>query len=274
VIFPEILGKIKRNSSEKTILASPVIGTPVNKSSSVVEVTSFGEIKVVVNGRAVKEEEWRSIRAKEIFIYLLTVPSGQTREQVTEALWPDLSPARGSSNFHINLYRARQAIIPVIFSQVGGRYRINPEVTINFDLSQFRQMIDTSKTLSGSKKTDCLEKAVAIYKGQFAREIYSDWAERIRLSAETEYIKALFFLADIYSQQHNDQKAIATLEYLINCDAYNDEAYCRIMQLQIDNKDLPAAQRTYQLYCQNVVPETNSISPQISRIYQKLTNIQ
>jgi DNA-binding SARP family transcriptional activator len=206
-------------------------------------------------------------------MYLLSNTSGLTREQVTAALWPDLSPARGTSNFHINLYRARQAIIPVIFSQDGGKYRINPEINISFDLFQFRELIGISKTLSGSEKADCLEKATALYNGQFAQEIYGDWAERIRQMAESEYIKALLWLADIYSQQHNDQKAITTLECLINCDPYNDEAYCRIMQLQIDNKDRVAAQRTYQQYCHNVVPETNSISPQVSRIYQKLTNI-
>jgi ATP/maltotriose-dependent transcriptional regulator MalT/DNA-binding SARP family transcriptional activator len=272
-IFPQILEKIKRNSSQKTPLTSPVSETSVDNSSTTMTVTSFGEIKVLVNEREVKEEEWRSVRAKEIFIYLLSNASGLTREQVTAALWPDLSPARGTSNFHINLYRARQAIIPVIFSQDGGKYRINPEINISFDLFQFRGLICISKTLSGSEKADCLEKATALYKGQFAQEIYGDWAERIRQSAESEYIKALLLLADIYSQQHNDQKAITTLECLINCDPYNDEAYARIMQLQIDNKDRVAAQRTYQLYCQNVVPETNSISPQVSRIYQKLTNI-
>jgi ATP/maltotriose-dependent transcriptional regulator MalT/DNA-binding SARP family transcriptional activator len=272
-IFPRILEKIKRNSSEKAPLTSPVSETPVNNSPSSVAITSFGEIKVIVNDREVEEEEWRSIRAKEIFIYLLSIAAGQTREQVTEALWPELSPARGASNFHINLHRARQAIIPVIFSQIGGKYRINPEVTVSFDLFLFQELIRNSKVLSGNKKVNCLESAAALYKGPFAVEIYGDWAEKIRQSTENEYIKALLLLADTYSQQHNDQQAVSTLERLINCDPYNDEAYCRMLQLQIDAKDRMAAQRTYQQYCQNVVPETGSISSQINLIYQKLTNI-
>ncbi|MCX6003873.1 MAG: tetratricopeptide repeat protein, partial [Chloroflexi bacterium] len=271
-IFPQMLDKIKRFSSESTPLTSPAIETMVNHNIADLTVTSLGEINVLVNGRLVKEEEWRSLRAKEIFIYLLSTASGQTREQVAAALWPDLNTARGTSNFHINLYRARQAIIPVIFSQSQGKYRINPEVKISFDLFQFRELINASKTLRGSDKTNCLEKAAALYKGSFAREIYGDWVEAIRQETENEYIKALSLLADIYSQQNGYPKAISTLERVIALDPYNDEAYCKMMELQIASNDNISAQRTYQQYCHNAVRETNSLSPRVRQIYQKLVN--
>ncbi len=269
-IFPQILDIIKRSSIKQTLLTSPVIKTTVHQTITSVNVRAFGEIKVAVNDREVREEEWRSLRAKEIFIYLLSIAAEQTREQVATALWPNLSSARGTSNFHINLYRARQAIMPVIFSQDRGKYRINPAVNISFDLFLFQELIKLSIPLKGIEKVTYLEKATALYHGPFAREIYGDWVEGIRQVTENDYIKALRQLTDLYTELHEDFKAIATLEQLINVDRYDDDAYGCLMELQLAGKDSAGANRTYQQYCRNVVQETKVVSTRVNQMYQKL----
>jgi len=271
-IFPPILEKIKRSSSRPMTLVSPLIKTAVNQSITSVSVRAFSEIKVMVNEREVKEEEWRSFRAKEIFIYLLSNGSGRTREQVVTALWPDLSPARGTSNFHINLYRARQAIMPVIFTQDRGKYCINPDVDIYFDLFEFKELVKVSNAVKGSEKIKCLEKIISLYKGPFANEIYGEWVEKIRQQVENEYFKSSYLLANLYAEQHDDSKAITTLEQLISFDPYNDEAYARMMELQMANNDSSSAIRTYQKYLHEVTRETKAVSSHISQIYQKLLN--
>jgi ATP/maltotriose-dependent transcriptional regulator MalT/DNA-binding SARP family transcriptional activator len=272
--FPLMLEKIKHNSTNSITQPTRFNEKSVINNMTSVRITSFGEIKVCVNDREIDDEEWRSLRAKEILLFLLTTNSEKTREQVTVALWPDLSPDRASSNFHINLHRARQAIMPMIFIQNRGKYCINPEINIYFDLFNFQKLIKTSKeSHTSSDKINYLEKVVKLYRGSFAPEIDGDWVEAIRQSTESEYCRSLFLLADLYSQQNDHLKAILTLERLIKYDIYNDEAYSRIMELQMTCNDIIGAKSTYQQYCQIVAKETNIISERINRVYQKLTKI-
>lgn len=270
-LFPLMLEKIRRNATSGMTLDKRLNETSVSYNATNIKVNSFGGIKVCVNDREINEEEWRSLRAKEIFIFLLSTASEKTREQVTASLWPDLSPARAASNFHINLHRARQAIMPMIFIQDRGKYRINPEINVSFDLFHFQELIKASRTITGNDKIDYLEKAIELYHGPFAPEIYGDWIEAIRQSTESEYCRCLFLLADLYSQQHDDLKAILALERLIKCDPYNDEAFGRIMELQITCNDIIGAKSTYQRYYQIVVKETNIVSERVNQVYQKLT---
>lgn len=272
-LFQPILEKIKYSSTKYTPLKSPIIEIPVSQNIPSINVVAFGRIRVTINDREIKEEEWRSSRAKEIFLYLLSTRSSQTREQVAAALWPEFSPARGTSNFHINLYRARQAIMPVIFSQDRGKYSINPDINITFDLFQFQELIKISKTLIGTEKIKCLEKATDLYYDPFAPDIYGDWVEAIRHETEVENIKALSLLVELFTEQQNKTKAISTLERLIICDPYDEEAYGRMMELQLKNHDNAGARITYHQYRQNVVAETNVISSRVEQVYQKLVNL-
>ncbi len=76
------------------------------------EVFGFGDGRVLVNGQRVSDSDWRSGRAREMFFYLVYCDVAQTKEQIAAALWPDLPPARSTSNFHISLFRARHTLVP------------------------------------------------------------------------------------------------------------------------------------------------------------------
>ena len=173
-----------------------------SKTEHDIEVRTLGNTEVTVNNRQVKDTDWRSSRAKEIFFYLLTHPSGSTREQITAALWPDLSPAKGSSNFHINLFRARRALFPGIFSLEDGKYRISPDLRVWFDVAEFEQLITAAgKHPQDEKENAALERAVELYAGPFLTEFYTEWVEDRRRELENTYLRILSLLADTIRQE-------------------------------------------------------------------------
>jgi LuxR family maltose regulon positive regulatory protein len=210
---------------------------------------ALGCSKVILNNHQIKDIDWRSSRAKEMFFYLLIYPGGRTREQISAALWPDSSPAKGSSNFHINLFRARRALFPGVFSLEDSKYKINPDLRVWFDVAEFERLIAIAgKYPKYEKQSIALERAEEVYTGTFLTEFYTEWVEDRRRELEHAYLGILSLLADLQAEKGNIDKAVTLLEKLLSIDPYQEDAYCRIMRLHLERKNRSLALLVYQKY--------------------------
>ena len=189
------------------------------------EAYAFGEGRVLVNDRRVSDSDWRSGRAKELFFYLLCSEMAKTKEQIAVALWPDMSPAKSTSNFHINLYRARHALFPGIVALEEGRYRIPDGLGIWFDVAEFSEIVDRIGDLPKAvgTTTALLQKAADLYSGPFLPGVYSEWVEDMRRELETRYLKVLRALAMSYSEAGDFHKAVALLDKIAAIDPYDEQ---------------------------------------------------
>ena len=237
-----------------------------------VEAYSFGDAKVWVFSKSVEENEWRSLRAKELFFYLLCHPR-QTAEQITASLWPELTPNRALSNFHTNLFRARRATSPGIIIMSGGRYRINEDLVVYFDVFDFfsltapRQPIETQAIY-----LERLEHAVNLYRGPFLDGFQGEWIQELRQGYEARYLGLLSTLALHYRGLGQFQKAISLLEKAVSIDFYQDDLYCDIIECHIAQGDRLSALRVYQQYDSTVLKEMDSEPPpRLKRILKPLS---
>ena len=259
--FSYIMEKIiRRRNSPKRGAAGKIPASVSTVAKFDIEARALGETRVLVNSRLIGDAEWRSSRAKEIFFYLLCCGTGQTKEQITAALWPDLSPAKATSNFHINLYRARRAIFPAIFMLEQGRYKINPHLNIWFDVIEFERFLSLVESPSHNSKTKVanLEQAVELYKGPFMEELYSEWAEMRRRELERKYLKALSFLSSFNSDRGRYATAIALLEKFISIDPYHDEVYSQLIECHLAAGEKVSALQVCERYFDTVVGEIGS----------------
>ncbi|HEX7475220.1 MAG TPA: tetratricopeptide repeat protein, partial [Dehalococcoidales bacterium] len=273
-LFSRILGKIKtlpRSTRRPTNRAAFFFAQAENKLT--IKISALREIKVEVSGRPVSDNEWRSKRARELFLYLLITGKSQTREQICAAIWPDLNISRGTSNFHINLYRARKAIFADVFTYLDGKYAINPDINIKFDVREFDELVQKAFQMpDSSSKLACLGKALEVYQGSLAPEIYSEWIEPHRRRLEDIYVKTLFLCSEGYAEIRDYEKAMQSVEKIISCDPYNDIAYTKLMEYQINSGDKTSALMTYHKYIDNVTQDLNSTSPKIQSLYRSLVN--
>ena len=216
---------------------------------------------MVVNTHQIGGAEWRSSRAKELFFYLLGNKTGQTKEQITAALWPDLSPSKGTSNLHINMYRARRALYPGIFTFEHGLYRINPSLNVWFDVTEFKRYVkrEESLPLDSTDGGSFLEKVVELYKGPFMEDYYSEWTEAQRHKLENKYLKTLSKLAGYNSRHGKLDRAIALLEKLISIDPYHDDVYRQMMEWHLAAGDKISARRIYRRYINTMADEAEFI---------------
>ncbi len=109
----------------------------VTSDAGRVRVALLGAFRVDVGGREVSE--WPGRRSAELVALLaLTDHHRLQRDQVTEALWPHLSPEAGAANLRKAAHHARQALgrdDAVVLA--GGRVELLPGAEIDVDVERF-----------------------------------------------------------------------------------------------------------------------------------------
>jgi len=224
--YARVLEKVRALDSGRLQAPVEVIGERGAHARPEIAAYAFGEARVLVNDRRIRDAEWRSGRAKELFFYLLCSSIAKTKEQIAVALWPDLSPAKSTSNFHINLFRARHALFPGIVALEEGRYRISDRPGVWFDVAEFLAVanrIDDSARRP-SVTTAVLEKAAGLYVGPFLPGIYSEWAEEMRRELESRHLRVLHALALAYVESGDFSKALALFEKIAVIDPYYEDS--------------------------------------------------
>jgi two-component SAPR family response regulator len=194
---------------------------------------AFGEARVLRGDRIISDSEWGTTKAKELFFYLLSRPP-QRREQIGCAIWPELSPAKLRSSFHVTLYRVRRALDePEIIVFEEGRYRFNRQISYWFDVEEFKELIATARELRGSDEEEameCYREAISLYKGDFLEALYSDWILQEGRELQEKYIEALQELADFHVARREYERGIELYERILDKDNYREDAHRGIMK--------------------------------------------
>ncbi|MBA4180668.1 MAG: hypothetical protein C0506_08790 [Anaerolinea sp.] len=187
---------------------------------------SLGRVSVAVGGRAVSDEAWSSVRAKELFFLFLANRSGVRKEEAVEMLYPELSPEKCNSAFHSNLHRLRRAIYQESVVKQDGTYLLNPAAEFEWDVDQFEAALQQAQRLPrGSReRANAYESALDYYRGPFAEAFFSEWASSIRDRTTGHADQALTHLAGYYAGRDDFEAAAACVERVLANNRLNEEA--------------------------------------------------
>ncbi len=210
----------------------------------------FGNLRVEMNGREVTDLEWRSEKSKEMFFFFLCNRRPLRKEEIVTALWPDLPDEKTGSLFHSNLYRLRQALYPECIAKDSGRYILDPQGNFRFDVEEFQEALkgaeglpaDSDEAMSG------MEKARALYTGQFAPEFYSEWAETLRWQLEEQHMRLLTALAGACTERGEYKRSADLCQQILTLDEYNEAAWYRLMTNYVLADQMEAAAFCYRKY--------------------------
>lgn len=235
----------------------------------------FGHARVEYNGHEISDLEWRSEKSREMFFFFLAQRRGLRKEEIVAALWPDMPEEKTTSAFHSNMYRLRKALYQDVIAKDSGRYGLDPNLTISFDAEQFQKALEAEAAApKGSEEAiRYMERAVDLYKGPFAPDFYSEWAENLRWQYEEQYTGLLSRLAAAYSDASEYKKSAEICQKIIELDEYNEAAWYRLMSNYIQSDQAEAAKFCYNRYVQIVseddemdddVPDFDSIVKELS----------
>lgn len=235
------------------------------------EITSFGNIVVRRNQRAVELSDWQTREARDLFLFLLQSPA-LTKEQIALVFWPDISPARLKMRFKINIYRIRQALGQDVILFEDDRYRFNRMITYSWDREKFDHLFEK---LQGNpvraEKRKLLEQAVALMRGEYLANLDTDWAVLDRLRYQEIYRYVMLQLAAIYLQEGQAHECLNIARRVLQSDPLLEAAHRLIIQAYASLHDPANMTLQYRRYRQSLEDELGlQPSLEISTLYEQL----
>ena len=191
--------------------------------------------------------------AYELLAWYALRPEGATAEAAIEALWPDVSPQRGRERFWTALGNLRSRLHGPgedgveILAKVGDHYRPDPSA-LDIDLWRFEAALtDVTRAEEGVEIVAALERAAAAYGGEFHPSADALWVEPAREDLHRRALDVHIRLAELYADDGRSDAAIAVLERAIDLDPICEDAYRRLIVLEVGLGRADAAQRTWRL---------------------------
>ncbi|MGH3347706.1 MAG: BTAD domain-containing putative transcriptional regulator, partial [Nocardioides sp.] len=156
-----------------------------------VQVRLLGRFEVVVDGRPVPARSWRRQSASRLVKLLALQPSYRLhREQVINALWPEVPLDTGATRLHTAAHYARAALehpASIVVSQ--GVVALFPDGTVEVDVAGFERAVVAARDAGDPQSA---ASAAALYPGPLLPEdLYEPWSEETRDLLRLRYREVL-----------------------------------------------------------------------------------
>lgn len=237
------------------------------------EVRLLGCLQVTRNGRLVAEADWGSEKAKRLLAYLLwKSPDGATREELSEALWPNRSLEETANVFHVTLHRLRRVLQPKPGAKGSpgyivhdrGRYRFNLDAPHWLDVTEFQNRVKQRSDLQA------LKAAVELYRGSYMEDM--TWTLPGEVEVERRRLEQLY--ADALRQlaaRAKPRDAEIYLEKLLVVEPADETAYRTLVLSYLGRGRLNLAKQQALRWQQSLAELDLEPSPEAKTLWQKVT---
>jgi DNA-binding SARP family transcriptional activator len=199
--------------------------------------------------QVVANRKWQRRRARALLGCLISNPARRLgREQVMEALWPDLDTETAANRLNGAVHELRQILEPEIARPAASQLlRLERDVLILADADQiwvdaeaFEGLLNKANTTTDPEQVErLLEEAAALYGGDYLlEELYSEWTTPRRESLRRGWMGLLLNLAELRAARGALASAIEPLDRLLSTDPTHETAVRRLMTLltQLDRR--------------------------------------
>ena len=200
----------------------------------------FGVMQVETNGAVLPRT-----RTKKGYwlLALLTLRRGREtqREALAKQLWPESLDSQARANLNLSLTDLRKVLGAEAYRLVSG-----PNGGIRFVLDGAEcDVLDFDRRIN-STVPECLEQAVALYKGPLLADCPEDWILLEREQREQDYLRALQSLSEAAQARHDTQAALGYLRRIVQQTPSHDTARMHLMSALASGGNPYAALQVYQ----------------------------
>jgi DNA-binding SARP family transcriptional activator len=186
--------KLLRELAKKKSLRIPDVGrTLTRRLAQPAFVDDLGRVTIRVGDRVIPGTEIRK-KVLSLLTFLLTRPQfTASREQVVEALWPEMEPEAGANSLNQTSYFLRHVFEPSTDDDVTAGYLNSRADLIWLDSELVQSRSSNCLKLIGSMRRDpspeLVTKLAESYTGRFAVDfIYDDWASAFRDTLHASFL--------------------------------------------------------------------------------------
>ena len=230
----------------------------------------------------VTSRTWHRRRARALLGCLLSASGRRSgREQVMEALWPDLDIETAANRLNGAVHEVRQVLEPHITRPAASRMlRLERDIlaladasSIWVDADEFESLLNKANAASDPEQVEqLLEEASTLYTGDYLiEELYSEWATRRREALRRGWMGLLLKLAELRVARGTLTSAIEPLDRLLGADPTHETAVRRLMVIltQLDRRG--EALRVYRRLEETLAREyENDPLPETRELYEGL----
>ena len=227
----------------------------------------FGQGRVERAGERIPSSDWETESTRMLLFYLLAHPN-RSRDQIVAALWPDLPPHRVKATFHTTKFRLKRALGQEATHFDGYGYQIHADLDYWFDVEQFERL---SEGAGQGKRLEQLQRAIALYRGDFLEDCYADWAVPYRERLRERYLEALDKLAGWLVARRQYRQAIRVLHRGLEVDDLRESFYRQLMRVYALSGQRSQAIVQYQR-CADILERELGLhpSPQTTTLYHRI----
>lgn len=194
----------------------------------------FGQLEFVMRINRHKPPKWRTLKAKELFAYLLH-HSGQgiAKERLLETLWPNLEYDKAVTHLHTSVYQVRN-----VLKKWGSKAHLEyahdsyclEQVDWTTDVEEFEQLngdFADLQELTGESR-EIHDRKLALYRGDYLDQHDFPWAIARRSKLQQQYTGAMLGMANAELRAGFVTEAMERLAVLQEKEPYSDER-CRLI---------------------------------------------
>lgn len=178
--------------------------------------------------------QWRTTKAKELFLYLL-----QNRETITpksklvDLLWPDFETEKAFSQLYTAIYHIRK-----VLEQFGQHFSLKSVQEgymlythkVSVDIVEWENKLSTLDGVDENSITKYVE-AMKLYTGPYLHVNGYTWADQEAFRLEQIWMKAAFEIANYYLKTENFEEAEAWFVKITAIRPEEEHAHFALMEI-------------------------------------------
>ncbi|MBI5715811.1 MAG: hypothetical protein HZC38_20620 [Chloroflexi bacterium] len=249
-------------------------------------VNTLGNFRLWRGDVEIDAREWKRDKARQLFQLLLTRHGKPLqREEITEKLWPSLTPEAAQRDFKVALNALNKVLEPnreadapfAYILRQGTSYFICPDADMAIDSNQFERECETGLRMSDAishqpSAISHLQSAMRLYIGDFLPDaLYEDWASEERERLLALYLRAADKLAGALIERGQYDEGLELCQKILAKDVCWERAYRLMMTAYAKQGNRPQALKTFQR-CVEMLKSELDVAPSAATVelYERL----
>jgi DNA-binding SARP family transcriptional activator len=249
----------------------------VDKGAPNAQLFLLGRFELRIGGRVVVDRTFQRTKAKSL-IKLLALQFGgmMHRDQVIEALWPNVRAPSAANNLHKSMHFLRAAASePASGDAVSGDTASGDTasgdgiVTIRDAMVVLRNdiwidahaFVNQCLAARTARSIDGFSAALALYRGELLPDdLYEPWAERHRENLRALFISSSLDLCALHEERHEWREALERASTALQADPTTEETHRVLMRLFARSGNTSRALQQYE-QCREILRRELDIEP-------------
>lgn len=192
------------------------------------EVFALGPGYVLLDSNQIST--WEGHLPRLLFFFALDRPI-VTRAEICQAFWPELETDQAVNVFHVTKRRLHKALDFDVLVHEGGYYRVNPNVSIHYDIMDFVGALVEGRAQEGEAAVNAWQRAIDIYRGPFLQGHNDAWIMERREDFRSGYLEALTEMAKARKAEGRAEHALGLFLRAITENPRREDLHREVMKL-------------------------------------------